>query len=74
MKRSKYESLKISLEEYGNMEQLSDKHPDSVPGQDLLVEEAKIGCLLGSLLCFNRRERLVFFYLFWEQVPESVNI
>lgn len=59
MKRSNYERLAVSFEEY-HISKAVIKNQVSLPDQNILVEELKIGCYLGSLLCFNRKERLVF--------------
>ncbi len=60
MKRTKYEKLVVNFEESNSHEQIPDERSDSSPENELLIEESKIGCYLGSLLCFNRKERLVF--------------
>ncbi|MBU2510863.1 RNA polymerase sigma factor [bacterium] len=60
MKRTKYEAFVVSFEENASHKQMPDQRPDSNPENELLLEESKIGCYLGSLLCFSRKERLVF--------------
>lgn len=65
MKRSRAEAREITFAEYG---QVLDATPDaelpdpqSVPADmQLLVEEARIGCTSGMLLCLDREQRLVF--------------
>lgn len=65
MRRRKTEPEMLTFDAYGDA---LDRSPDGeltaagfqaaeVP---LLVEEAKIGCMLGMLLCLDRRQRLVF--------------
>ena len=63
MKKKKMEVAVVSFEEYGNA-------LDSIPNTDLSdeeqsefhekIEDAKIGCMTGMLLCLNRKQRLVF--------------
>ena len=65
MKRTKGESYEWTFEKYGSGlrsapdEDLPD--PNAVPVDlQLLVEEAKIGCTTGMLLCLSREQRLVY--------------
>src|SRR5215471_20640689 len=65
MKRTKGEQFEWTFEKYGNGlrsapdEELPD--PNAVPVDlQLLVEEAKIGCTTGMLLCLSREQRLVY--------------
>jgi RNA polymerase sigma factor (sigma-70 family) len=65
MKRRKWEYLFSSFERYGSViDDLPYKDPpdaQSVPVEvDLLIEETKIGCMMGMLLCLDRTQRLVF--------------
>ncbi len=60
MKKRKYEVLVTGFENYYNHAQFPDERPESYPGYKILIEETKIGCYIGSLLCFDRRQRLVF--------------
>ncbi len=60
MKKKKYEGLVPSFKDYYNHTQFPDESPESYPGYKMLIEESRIGCYLGSLLCFDRRQRLVF--------------
>jgi RNA polymerase sigma factor (sigma-70 family) len=63
MKRQKMETVVVSFEEYGHA-------LDAIPNHDLtemeqqemreFVEEAKIGCMSGMLLCLDRAQRLVY--------------
>ncbi|PHR10433.1 MAG: RNA polymerase subunit sigma-70 [Sphingopyxis sp.] len=64
MKRGKYETKPISFDEFG--EEL-----DTLPNESLsnyayeidnkiLVEEAKISCMKGMLLCLDREQRIIF--------------
>jgi len=62
-KRQKMEHAVVSFDEYGLA-------LDSIPNQELSafeekelaekVEDAKIGCMVGMLLCLNREQRLVY--------------
>ena len=65
MKRTKSEAWEWTFEKYGSGlrsapdEELPD--PNAVPVDlQLLVEEAKIGCTTGMLLCLSREQRLVY--------------
>jgi RNA polymerase sigma factor (sigma-70 family) len=65
MKRTKSEEWEWTFEKYGGGlraapdEELPD--PNIVPVDlQLLVEEAKIGCTTGMLLCLSREQRLVY--------------
>ena len=65
MKRRSVETLELSFAKYGvsidNTPDLDLPDPKSVPVEvPLLVEEAKIGCTTGMLLCLDRKQRLVF--------------
>ncbi len=60
MKKKKYEGAVTSFEDYYNHAQFPDENPEAYPGYKMLIEESKIGCYVGSLLCFDRRQRLVF--------------
>jgi len=65
MRRTKAEEWEWTFEKYGSGlrsapdEELPD--PNTVPVDlQLLVEEAKIGCTTGMLLCLSREQRLVY--------------
>jgi RNA polymerase sigma factor (sigma-70 family) len=60
MKKSKNERMICNFDSYFDMNLVPDERPDTYPGYNILIEELKISCFLGSLLCFNRKERLVF--------------
>jgi RNA polymerase sigma factor (sigma-70 family) len=63
LKRQKLETVIISFDQYG-------QDLDNIPLQDLteleqnemneIIEEAKIGCMAGMLLCLNREQRAVY--------------
>lgn len=62
-KRQKMENAVVSFDEYGLA-------LDNIPNQDLStfeekeleekIEDAKIGCMVGMLLCLNREQRMVY--------------
>lgn len=65
MKKSNAEKMMTSFAEYGKS--LDDIPNSDLPGQEsvpadlnLLVEEAKISCMTGMLLCLEREQRLIF--------------
>jgi RNA polymerase sigma factor (sigma-70 family) len=65
MKRSGGETKPLSFTMYGaaldNTPDLDLPDPKSVPVDvPLLVEEAKVGCTTGMLLCLDRKQRLIF--------------
>lgn len=65
MKRRGAETQTLTFAEYGaaidNTPDLDLPDPKAVPVEvPLLVEEAKIGCTTGMLLCLDRRQRLIF--------------
>jgi RNA polymerase sigma factor (sigma-70 family) len=65
MKRRKWEYVFSSFERYGGIiDDLPYQDPpdaQSVPVEvDLLIEETKIGCMMGMLICLDRTQRLVF--------------
>ncbi len=64
-KRGKLEGLIVSFDQYGedlDAIPLSDLNLPgrSDPEQALIVEEAKLGCMLGMLLCLSREQRLTY--------------
>ncbi len=60
MKKKKYEGLVTSFEDYYDHTQFPNENPEAYPGYKMLIEETEIGCYVGSLLCFDRKQRLVF--------------
>ena len=65
MKRGRAEAKEMSFEDYGReLDHTPDTDlpaPDSErPDAQLLLQEAKIGCTSGMLLCLDREQRLVY--------------
>ena len=64
MKKSPAETQITTFSNYGaGLDSLPDLEiPDdkSLPEHDILVEEAKIGCMSAMLICLDREQRLVF--------------
>jgi RNA polymerase sigma factor (sigma-70 family) len=65
MRRRSVESQELTFAQYGkaidDTPDLDLPDPKTVPVDvPLLVEEAKIGCTMGMLLCLDRKQRLVF--------------
>lgn len=65
MKRRSAETLSLTFAKFGDaIERTPDldlPDPKTVPVEvPLLVEEAKIGCTTGMLLCLDRKQRLIF--------------
>jgi RNA polymerase sigma factor (sigma-70 family) len=65
MKRRTVETQELTFARYGkaidDTPDLDLPDPKTVPVEvPLLVEEAKVGCTMGMLLCLDRKQRLVF--------------
>jgi len=61
MKKKKYEYIFTSFEDcVSEIEKMPDEGIDSSPEQNILIEELKIKCWTGMLLCLDRKHRLVF--------------
>lgn len=64
MRKRRAELRAVSFEEYGESCDLKSaedwRESQSEPLQDLYVEEIRISCLQGLLLCLDREHRLVF--------------
>jgi RNA polymerase sigma factor (sigma-70 family) len=60
MKKKNYECVFTGFEDYYNTAQFPDENPETYPGYNMLIEESEIACYVGSLLCFDRKQRLVF--------------
>lgn len=64
MKRSKYEVQQMTFEDYGKeLDNIVDEEiPDSAYQIDtkIIIEEAKLSCMKGMLLCLDREQRLIF--------------
>jgi RNA polymerase sigma factor (sigma-70 family) len=65
MRRSSLEAHNLTFAKYGadldNTPDLDLPDPKSVPVDvPLLVEEAKVACTMGMLLCLDRKQRLIF--------------
>jgi RNA polymerase sigma factor (sigma-70 family) len=63
-RRRRMESATVSFGQFGeNLEQalaVSPEHVDVDPDQGLLINEVKIGCMTGMLLCLDRPARLAY--------------
>jgi RNA polymerase sigma factor (sigma-70 family) len=65
MKRTRAEEIGYTFERYGDgldsTPDLDLPDPSTVPADvQLLVDEARIGCTMGMLLCLDREQRLVY--------------
>ncbi len=73
MKRSAFESRFSDLDEYFAMiRSIPDDRSFSHPDNDVLLEELRISCMTGMLVCLNRRERLAFILGGVFGVPDTV--
>jgi len=63
-RRRRMESATVSFEQFGdNLERELSAAPEYVevdPDKDLLIEEVKLGCMTGMLLCLDRPARLAY--------------
>ena len=61
MKTRGYEKHITGLDTYyAFVDQIPDQEPDNSPETALMTEDLKIGCVMGTLLCLDRKQRLVF--------------
>jgi len=72
MKKKKIEYRISDFGGFFDFEKYPDRRPTNSPENEVLVEELKIGCYLGSLLCLNRVQRLVFILGGIFKTPDSV--
>ena len=64
-KRGQLEGMIVSFEDYGrDLDSIPlaplDLPPAQEPDRALIIEEAKLGCMLGMLLCLSREQRIVY--------------
>ncbi len=45
---------------YDFVDQVPDQNPGDAPEMELMAQDLKIGCVMGTLLCLDRTQRLVF--------------
>ena len=61
MKTRGYEAAITDLESYYSfVTQVPDQDPDTSPETQLVIADLAIGCVMGTLLCLERTQRLVF--------------
>jgi RNA polymerase sigma factor (sigma-70 family) len=61
MKTRGYEAAVKGIDSYYSfVTQVPDQEPDASPETELVVADLAIGCVMGTLLCLDRRQRLVF--------------
>jgi RNA polymerase sigma factor (sigma-70 family) len=60
MKKKKYEGAITGFKQYYDHSQFADEKPETYPDYKMLIEESEIACYVGSLLCFDRKQRLIF--------------
>jgi len=61
MKSRGYEDAITGFDTYYSfVEQVPDLNPDDTPETALITEDLKIGCVMGTLLCLDRTQRLAF--------------
>lgn len=73
MKQKKFERRIHDFDRYVSLiEKLPDHRSFAHPDSGVLVEELKIGCMMGMLMCLNRMARLVFLLGAIFDVPDAV--
>jgi RNA polymerase sigma factor (sigma-70 family) len=61
MKTRGYEAAVTDIESYyAFVTQVPDQDPDASPETQLVISDLAIGCVTGTLLCLERKQRLVF--------------
>lgn len=61
MKKKKFEVRIHDFDRYVSLiEKLPDNRSFAGPESNILAEELRVGCMMGMVMCLNRRERLVF--------------
>jgi len=61
MKSRGYEAAMTTLESYyEGILKVPDQAPESSPEMDALAEDLKVGCIMGTLLCLERTQRVAF--------------
>lgn len=61
MKSRGYEAHITDFDSYYSfVDQVPDRDPEDTPEMALVTEDLKIGCVMGTLLCLNRNQRLAF--------------
>ena len=73
MKTRGYEKGISSFEAYySTIAEVPDQNPESIPDAELLIQDIMIGCVLGTMLCLDRKQRLVFILAVIFDVPDAV--
>ena len=61
MKTRGYEAAITDLDTYYSfVSQVPDEDPDSSPETELVIADLAIGCVMGTLLCLERKQRVAF--------------
>jgi len=61
MKAKGYEDAITGFDTYYSfVDQVPDREPDDTPETKLITEDLKIGCVMGTLLCLDRTQRIIF--------------
>ncbi|MEW6364940.1 MAG: RNA polymerase sigma factor [Acidobacteriota bacterium] len=73
MKKRGYERDLFQFRDYyTSIGGVPDESPQSIPDAELLIQDIMIGCVLGTMLCLERRERLAFILGVVFDVPDAV--
>jgi RNA polymerase sigma factor (sigma-70 family) len=61
MKTRGYEAAVTDIDSYYSfVTQVPDQDPDASADTQLVIDDLKIGCVMGTLLCLGRKQRVVF--------------
>jgi RNA polymerase sigma factor (sigma-70 family) len=61
MKTRGYEAAMTDLESYfAGIQKVPDQNPEASPEMEALTEDLKVGCVMGTLLCLERTQRIAF--------------
>lgn len=61
MKTRGYEAAITDIESYYSfVDQVPDQDPDTSPETQLVIADLAVGCVMGTLLCLERKQRVVF--------------
>jgi RNA polymerase sigma factor (sigma-70 family) len=61
MKTRGYEAAVTGFDTYYSfVSQVPDQEPDASPETQMVIEDLAIGCVMGTLLCLDRKQRLAF--------------
>jgi RNA polymerase sigma factor (sigma-70 family) len=73
MKSRGYESAMTDLEGYyAGIQRVPEENPDPTPEMEALADDLRVGCVMGTLLCLERAQRVAFILAIGFDVTDSV--